>query len=205
MCDRDSDFFLESYESEAIDFDEAGKKVLAALNLDPDRKKGYNDLDPVWCHPETKASIYVGNITSASTLSILDSHKITHVVNCTDSLPNYFESNPKMTYYHFDINKCLYLRKRDPRDLPTLVFFQPMFDFVRATLDKGSPVLVHCLAGAHRAGTTGVSCVMHFGGFDAKTATRYSQMLRPEIDPFGYLGKLLLRFEEEREKAKGLV
>ena len=32
-------------------------------------------------------------------------------------------------------------------------------------------MLIHCLAGAHRAGTAGVASLMHLCGFDARTAT----------------------------------
>jgi hypothetical protein len=32
-------------------------------------------------------------------------------------------------------------------------------------------VLIHCLAGAHRAGTTGVAVLMHFANMDVSTAT----------------------------------
>jgi protein-tyrosine phosphatase len=37
-----------------------------------------------------------------------------------------------------------------------------MFDFVESELLAGRNVLIHCLAGAHRAGTAGTSCLMYF-------------------------------------------
>ena len=38
--------------------------------------------------------------------------------------------------------------------------FAPVHGFIEDALESGGSVLVHCLAGAHRAGTTGVSYMM---------------------------------------------
>lgn len=37
-----------------------------------------------------------------------------------------------------------------------------MFDFIDNAIANGGSVLIHCLAGAHRAGTTGCACLVHF-------------------------------------------
>jgi protein-tyrosine phosphatase len=44
-----------------------------------------------------------------------------------------------------------------------LNFFKPCHDFIDEALKRGENVMVHCLAGAHRAGTTGVSYMMKAG------------------------------------------
>ena len=65
-------------------------------------------------------------------------------------------------------------------------------DFLRVqALSRGDNVLVHCLAGAHRAGTTGCACLMHFGGLDVQQAISVAKRLRPIIDPIGTLPALL--------------
>lgn len=38
------------------------------------------------------------------------------------------------------------------------VFTRPVFEFIGDALADGKNVMVHCLAGAHRAGTTGCAC-----------------------------------------------
>ena len=45
-----------------------------------------------------------------------------------------------------------------------LEFTNPMFAFIEEAIAGGESVLVHCLAGAHRAGTTGCACLVHFAG-----------------------------------------
>jgi len=46
-------------------------------------------------------------------------------------------------------------------------------------------VIIHCLAGAHRAGTAGVACLMHLADLDRATATTIAQTARPAINPIG--------------------
>jgi len=45
-------------------------------------------------------------------------------------------------------------------DEGVLRFFNPIFSFVEQQTELGNSILIHCLAGAHRAGTTGVSWLM---------------------------------------------
>ena len=49
-----------------------------------------------------------------------------------------------------------------------LDFLKPFFDFVDKAVDSGGSVLVHCVAGAHRAGTAGCLLLMHYHQLAAK-------------------------------------
>ena len=42
-------------------------------------------------------------------------------------------------------------------------FLKPALEFITDVINSGDSVLVHCLAGAHRAGTAGIICLMHLG------------------------------------------
>jgi len=58
---------------------------------------------------------------------------------------------------------------------------------------------VHCLAGAHRAGTTGVACLIHYAGLDVPTAIMAAKRLRPIIDPIGQLPEFLMRLKRAED------
>ncbi|CAE7177735.1 DUSP9, partial [Symbiodinium pilosum] len=45
-----------------------------------------------------------------------------------------------------------------------LRYISPVWEFLDAALEDGCNVLVHCHAGAHRAGTTAVAYLMHAQG-----------------------------------------
>ena len=80
-----------------------------------------------------------------------------------------------------------------------LNFLMPLFKFVDEALANGENVLVHCLAGAHRAGTTGVLCLMRYSGEnDVAVAIKTAKKLRPIIDPIGMLPELLKRYSLAR-------
>jgi len=63
-----------------------------------------------------------------------------------------------------------------------------LFKFVDSELGAGNAVLVHCLAGAHRAGTAGTACLMHLCGLDRWLGTTASWEQR-----LGHLGSILGR------------
>ena len=55
--------------------------------------------------------------------------------------------------------------------------------------------MVHCLAGAHRAGTTGVSYLMKKGQMKYLQARMLAKKIRPVVDPFAGLEELLNTLE----------
>ena len=63
-------------------------------------------------------------------------------------------------------------------------------------LAEGRSVLIHCLAGAHRAGSAGIACLMRLEGLDLAAATARAQAARPIIDPIHYLSLLLTQLEQ---------
>ena len=50
-------------------------------------------------------------------------------------------------------------------------------------MDKGGNVLIHCLAGAHRAGTTACSWLIHADNLPASDAIKLGQSRRSAINP----------------------
>ena len=233
-----------------LDFDAEARALWARLGIDPNSKTpGYNDLDPVYKHPgggsiyvgeantskqthsliPTDRSTYVffntGNQTAASSLAMLESHRISHVVNCTSGsskLPNYHERSLK--YMEFPIT--FWANHTDDSDASILKFASKLFTFIDSALEQGQSVLVHCLAGAHRAGlyirfstdfdmtllnslrrnlwshasgTTGCLCLMHYADLPAMPAITMAKQCRRVIDPIGMLPEYLLRFERAKK------
>ena len=173
--------------------------LLGALNFPADTPPGarWGNLDPVFRHPETDAMVYIGNTTAAQTKSLLLKHNITRVVNCKDpDDPNFHEGDPNFEYLRFPIA----YHWRDPTlrkggNAGTLEYFGKLFDWVDAQLASGKSVLIHCLAGAHRAGTTGVSYVMHAGKLGKTEATAIVQRQRPVVCPIGSFPALLTKLD----------
>jgi len=198
-----------------LDFDEEARKLWARLNLDPSNinQGPYNALDALWRHPQTGATFYVGNQTAAANLQLLEKYKVTHVVNCTDNMPLYHEGSGRISYLRFDITSHYRKVRTDDHAVD---FVLPMLEFVsnaladgitrhgdvlpRALTAQGKNVMVHCLAGAHRAGTTGCICLMYFAKLSRNEAVPIAKHLRPIIDPIGDFPELMAKLERGWQK-----
>ena len=168
-------------------------RLLLALNFDADTPPGarWGNLDPLFRHPETGACVFCGNTNAAQSKAMLLEHGITRVVNCKDpDSPNYHERDPNFEYLRFPIAYHYRdLSKRDHKS--TLKYFGRFHNWVDAQLADGKSVLIHCLAGAHRAGTASISYVMHAGKLSKTKAIAICQRQRPVINPIGSFPELL--------------
>uniref|UniRef100_A0A7S3UXR1 protein-tyrosine-phosphatase n=1 Tax=Aplanochytrium stocchinoi TaxID=215587 RepID=A0A7S3UXR1_9STRA len=176
-------------DAEKVDYDLEAEKLFKKLNNisdeDDSRTSRYRDLDPLYEDPTTGAVVYVGAKMAADNLKTLGKHSIRHIVNCTNRQKLTFQEVEGFQYYRFTPATWRMLGLKG--DVEILGFVDEMMDFVDQALGKGENVLIHCLAGAHRAGTTGVLVLMAKMKYDSRNATKVAQKLRPVINPFGPL------------------
>ena len=186
--------------SKCQDFNTLSSQSLSLLPDPNDNTSRFNHLDPIFKH-SSGGCIYVGNQTAASDLSILTKHGITHVVNCTSGaakIPDFHRG--KVNYLEFPIS--FWNQHVDSTDASVLKFADNLFSFIDSALEAGHSVLVHCLAGAHRAGTTGCACLMHYAGLPARPAIIMAKKCRSIIDPIGMLPEFLMRLERAKSSNK---
>ena len=93
-----------------LDFDAEARLLWAKLNLDlgSHQRGQWNAIDPIWKHPTTNGTIYVGNQSAAESLALLNSVGITSVVNCTageSKIPNFHEGS--LRYYRFPVSQII--------------------------------------------------------------------------------------------------
>jgi len=157
----------------------------------PYKKKGNNK------------QIFVGNIGAASGEEILQKNNIRYVVNCTygqSKIPDFFSKKKidgkQIHYFEFPIGHWSLMV--GPSDDDLLDFVKDLFVFVERAWSKKSNVLVHCLAGAHRAGTTGCLLLMKYANLSPNEAIPLAKSIRPVIDPIGTLPEILNRYDRAR-------
>mmetsp|Transcript_70958 Transcript_70958/g.229733 ORF Transcript_70958/g.229733 Transcript_70958/m.229733 type:complete len:350 (+) Transcript_70958:28-1077(+) len=176
----------------STNFDAEGRKLIAAIGTSA--VPVYNEADAIWEHPTTGARLYVGSEGLAQSREKLQALGVTCIVRCLDldGTPGAFEGDSSFEYLHFPISwwkrtgQC-HSHKGIARILA------PLLGFVAKSLEDSRSVLVHCLAGAHRAGTAGTVCLMHLCQLDDTSALCVARAARPCIDPIGHLGPLLRR------------
>ncbi len=179
---------------ETRDFDAEALALFQRLGIDPATAGvgEYNPLDALYRAP-SGGTVYVGNQIAAQHLAGLQQLGITHVVNAThgmSAIPNYHQGRG-LKYFTFEI--AAWGSHVGPSDESLRAFVAPLFAFIDAALARGESVLVHCLAGAHRAGTTGVAVLMHYARLDVDEAIATAKRLRRVIDPIGRLPDFLRR------------
>lgn len=79
----------------------------------------------------------------------------------------------------------------EKRNENVLRYVDSILDKIDEDLADGRSVLIHCLAGAHRAGTTGVLFIMGKMKVDSDEGKRIAKKLRGIINPIGRLVTLL--------------
>lgn len=162
----------------------------------------YEDVSPIFRIPGG-GTFFIGNIRAAASLETLREHNITHIINAQDvDSENFHEhtNGGEFTYLRFPI--AHWWRAPDvATPAGVRAFYAPLFSFAERALQRGENVMVHCLAGAHRAGTSGISLVMYFMNLSAPQAVGYVRERRPIVDPIGSFPDLLKRLEKAlREK-----
>ena len=162
----------------------------------------YEDVSPIFRIPGG-GTFFIGNIRAAASLETLREHNITHIINAQDvDSENFHEhtNGGEFAYLRFPI--AHWWRAPDvATPAGVRAFYAPLFSFAERALQRGENVMVHCLAGAHRAGTSGISLVMYFMNLSAPQAVGYVRERRPIVDPIGSFPDLLKRLEKAlREK-----
>lgn len=183
------------------DWDAEARALYRRLNIDSvGGREKYRNMDAVYSHPGTGAKLYIGNQTAARSEAMLVAERVYHVVNCQDtSSANYFEMDERFEYVRFPVAHWWQTPGVDTHEGVLTFFEDGCHAWIEAKLSAGHNVLVHCLAGAHRAGTTGVSFMMRMGHFDVRTAILLAKYMRPIVDPFGSLLELLDRLQAAYE------
>lgn len=192
-----------------------GRLLLERMHLkEGDISAQYCPANAIYRHPETGAALYVGNERFATSKTSLAACGIRRIVFCQDGPPGdgkmAFASDPTFKYLPFAIGRW----RQHRHEASTVwkggrffgdalsstnavrIFFAPLFDFVAAELGAGEPVLIHCLAGAHRAGTAGIACLMRLCTLNREEATAAAQTARPVIRPIGDFPLLLKALED---------
>lgn len=200
---------------------EEGRKLLAQVNADRGGGGGersvslmsgnsqggggpsrYDLANVIYSHPETGAKLYVGNHRAAASMEILSDRmgNCRRIVFCQDKDgTKHFEHDREFRYLTFPIGRWrsyIPWEGEPGREEAAIKFFRPLFEFLDDELGHGNNVLIHCLAGAHRAGTAGISSLMHLTGMSASDATKTAKALRPIIDPIGDFPNLLSLLEK---------
>jgi len=119
--------------------------------------------------------IYLGGDSGANDYAKLTELGITHILNVSDCLPNYYEDTTTITYMRVSIADCGSVILKD--------YFPTVFQFITNALDTGRGILVHCFAGKSRSASFVIAYLMAFQNMKYMDAFRHVQTHRAVVEP----------------------
>lgn len=183
LRENHNNFILVNMATEELDekFDIQAEKIFSSLQgvrtYDPN-----DDLDPVWEDPDTHAKVYIGGIHAANTLKILQSHDITSVVNCQAlHSANALQGEASLKFHNIPV--ATYIGQPSFASVEDFwKKFGDFFAFVDNSLAHRQSVLIHCLAGAHRAPTATAVYLLYKSRLSVAQVNEHIKRCRPIAD-----------------------
>jgi len=135
--------------------------------------------------------LFIGDISAASDLLLLQRYNISHIVNCAKGLGNYHPDNfayRNLHWYDMDEEKVIH-------------HFDEAADWIHVAIKQGGTVFVHCAAGVSRSATMVLAYLMRHEGLAFEQALTTLRRCRSIVCPNdGFVQQL--REYEERLRAK---
>lgn len=133
--------------------------------------------------------LWLGCGRDAKNLAQLRQHQITHILNVSDDVPNYFEAKESHLKY-------LKLHVKDHgMDSGISRVFPQAFNYMLSVKNGGGRVLVHCMAGQNRSVTVVAAFLMNNENMSLKEAIRHIRTTRKTACPFRDNREELVRYE----------
>lgn len=126
-------------------------------------------------HSEPKRVIYLSGDSGANNFAMISHLGITHILNVSDCIPNYYEDTSEITYMRVPIADCGSVVLKN--------YFPAVFAFINNALDSGGRILVHCFAGKSRSASFVIAYLMKYQAMSFKHAFEHVQKHRTVVEP----------------------
>jgi len=117
--------------------------------------------------------LYLGSEWNASNLEELNSNGITHILNVTREIDNFFPA----------VFKYLNIREYDVEETDLLKYWDETFNFIHSCVQMSGKVLVHCKMGISRSASTVCAFAMKYFGWSLDRALSHTKERRSIVNP----------------------
>jgi len=117
--------------------------------------------------------LFLGSEWNASNLEELNSNGVTHILNVTREIDNFFPA----------VFKYLNIREWDVEETDLLKYWDETYNFIHGAQKMGGKVLVHCKMGISRSASTVCSFAMKYFGWSLTRALSHTKERRSIINP----------------------
>lgn len=129
-------------------------------------------------------NLYLGNIDSAENKKFIKEKKIKVIINCSKSIPNYFQFDkdfPDLEYFRIPVDDSLL-------DEDIELMAQSLSQYVKIinnALSQNKPILVHCYAGRQRSACLIAAYLIYKYDYSIEQAYKYIISKRKESFHYG--------------------
>ena len=117
--------------------------------------------------------LYLGSEWNASNLEELNANGITHIMNVTREIDNFFPA----------VFKYQNIREYDVEETDLLKYWDETYNFVLDCIQSRGKVLIHCKMGISRSASTVIAFSMKYYGWSLKQSLNYTKERRSIINP----------------------
>tara|TARA_B100000035_G_C21008752_1_gene558605 strand:- start:85 stop:678 length:594 start_codon:yes stop_codon:yes gene_type:complete len=117
-------------------------------------------------------NIYIGNSLNASNYYELMENGITHVINVSEEISNYFPD--EIEYLRIPVN--------DTNDASLENYYGEALEFINNLDVKDNNILIHCFMGSSRSATIVVLYLMKIKSMSFDAAYKYLKDIRPVVN-----------------------
>ena len=129
--------------------------------------------------------LYLGSEWNASNLEELQANGVTHILNVTREIDNFFPA----------VFKYLNIREYDVEETDLLQYWDSTYRFLKDCLEGGGRVLVHCKMGISRSASTVIAFAMKHFAWSLQEALSHTAGLRPVVNPNPAFREQLVTYE----------
>jgi len=129
--------------------------------------------------------LYLGSEWNASNLEELKSNGVTHILNVTREIDNFFPA----------VFKYLNIREYDVEETDLLQYWDITFRFIRDCIQVGGKCLVHCKMGISRSASTVMSFAMKYFSWNLEKAMTHTKERRSIVNPNPAFRQQLVTYE----------
>ncbi|NGX58846.1 MAG: hypothetical protein K940chlam3_01754 [Chlamydiae bacterium] len=152
--------------------------MISPITSEPALKKRKTNEDYKFC-PIIEGKLYLGSKHAAEDRDLLLEHRITHILNVTNTIPCHFEED--FTYKKIPVSN---------RELEIVKRFEEAIQFI----EEGERVFVHCRRGVNRSASMVIAYLIRSRSFSYQEAHDFVQARKANIHPHRVFQEKLIGF-----------
>ena len=166
----------------AVNFSKPIEKMIESFTDVTVSNKNLPDISEFFKISQITDNIYLSGVMVAQDINKIKEYNISCIVNCTKTIPNYFD----ITYLRVPVD--------DTSNQNIEQYFDETYNFIENCIKENKNVLVHCHAGISRSSTILIAYFMRKNNWNLQHTLNFLRSKRSIVNPNPDFIKALKQF-----------